>query len=98
MAHARRKFFDLSVSNKSQIAAQALQYITQLYEVEREVKMLAADEQYAIRQARGKPVAIALHEWPLLPNPELRMPAAGRGRVRYSDEFKCQIAINTVHL
>ncbi|WP_414707585.1 IS66 family transposase [Rhodoferax sp. UBA5149] len=66
MAHARRKFFDLHVSNKSQIAAQALQYITELYEVEREVKMLTADERYAIRQARGKPVADALHEWMLL--------------------------------
>ena len=66
MAHARRKFFDLHVSNKSQIAAQALQYITELYEVEREVKMLAADERYTIRQARGKPVADALHEWLLL--------------------------------
>lgn len=25
------------------------------------------------------------------PNPELRIPAGGRRRVRYSDEFKCQV-------
>jgi transposase len=25
------------------------------------------------------------------PNPELRIPATGRRRVRYSDEFKCQV-------
>lgn len=37
MAHARRQFFDLHVSNKSEIAQQALAYIGQLYEIEREV-------------------------------------------------------------
>ena len=30
MAHARRKFFDQHVSNKSEIAQQALSYIGQL--------------------------------------------------------------------
>ena len=44
MAHARRKFFDLHVSNKSQIAGQALSYISALYDVEREVKSLTTDE------------------------------------------------------
>ena len=34
---------DLHVSNKSQIAAQALRYISQLYDVEREVKHIYAD-------------------------------------------------------
>ena len=38
MAHARRKFFELHASNKSQIAGQALSYISALYDVEREVK------------------------------------------------------------
>ena len=42
MAHARRKLFDLHVSNKSQIAGQALSYISALYDVEREVKSLTA--------------------------------------------------------
>src|SRR5882724_4383249 len=36
LAHARRKFFDLHVANKSQIAEQALRYFGQLYEVERD--------------------------------------------------------------
>ena len=49
MAHARRKFFDLHVSNKSEIAQQALAYIVQLYKVEREVKHLSADERQCIR-------------------------------------------------
>ena len=63
LAHSRRKFFDLHVSNKSQIAEQALQYIAQLYAVEREVKNLHADERLKIRQARSKPLADAMHEW-----------------------------------
>ena len=62
MAHSQRKFFDLNVSNKSQIAAQALQSISQLHDVEREVKSLPADERLQIRQARFRPLANAMHE------------------------------------
>ena len=40
MAHARRHFFELHANHQSQIAAQALHYIAQLYEIEREVKIL----------------------------------------------------------
>jgi len=66
LAHARRKFFDLHVSNKSQIAQQALDYIGQLYDVEREVKDLNADERRQIRQAKSKPLADAFAQWMLL--------------------------------
>ncbi len=66
MAHARRKFFDLSVSNKSEIAQQALIYIGQLYEVEREVKHLSADERGRIRKDKSKLLVDALHQWMLL--------------------------------
>jgi transposase len=66
MAHARRKFFDLHVSNKSEIAQQALIYIGQLYEVEREVKHLSADERGRIRKDKSKPLVNALHQWLLL--------------------------------
>jgi len=66
MAHARRKFFDLHVSNKSQIAEQALLYISQLYNVEREVKHLHADERRQIRRTRSKPLADAFAQWMVL--------------------------------
>ena len=66
MAHARRKFFDLHVSNKSEIAQQALTTIGQLYEVEREVKHLSADERGRIRKDKSKPLVDALHQWMLL--------------------------------
>lgn len=35
MAHARRKFFELHATNKSQLAEQALRYIQLLYEISR---------------------------------------------------------------
>ena len=63
MAHSRRKFFDLHASNKSLIAAQALQSISALYDVEREVKSLTVDERLKIRQTRSRPLADALHQW-----------------------------------
>ncbi len=63
LAHSRRKFFDLHVSNKSQIAQQALKYISQLYDVEREVKNLTVDERRQIRQTQSKPLADAMHQW-----------------------------------
>jgi transposase len=63
MAHSRRKFFDLHVSNKSQIAQQALVYISALYDVERELKHLGVNERLQIRQSRSKPLADALHQW-----------------------------------
>ena len=66
MAHSRRKFFDLHVSSKSQIAGQACAYISQLYDVEREAKHLNAQERLQIRQARSKPLADAFKEWMLL--------------------------------
>jgi transposase len=66
MAHARRKFFDLHVSNKSEIAQQALTYIAQLYKIEREVKHLSADERLRIRQTESKPLLDALHQWMVL--------------------------------
>ena len=66
MAHSRRKFFELHASNKSLIAQQALEYMARLYEVEREVKGLSADERLQIRQVKSRPLADALHAWMLL--------------------------------
>jgi transposase len=66
MAHSRRKFFDLHVSSQSQIAGQACAYISQLYDVEREVKNLKPEERLQVRQARSKPLAEAFHAWMLL--------------------------------
>jgi len=63
MAHARRKFFDLHATHKSQLAEQALRYIQLLYEIEREVRDLEPDLRRRRRQEKAVPVMDALHAW-----------------------------------
>lgn len=63
MAHARRKFVDLHVSKKSQIAGQAVETIGQLYEVEREAQSLTPEARRRLRQTRSRPIADAFHRW-----------------------------------
>jgi transposase len=63
MAHARRKFHELWVHHASPLGEQALKFFMKLYEVEREIRQLAADERKTIRQEKSKPIADALHQW-----------------------------------
>ncbi|TKR53428.1 IS66 family transposase, partial [Allopusillimonas ginsengisoli] len=79
---ARRKFFDLHVANQSQLAKQALDYIGELYEIERETKALDANERWRIRQEKAKPIADKLHAWMLAQR--LRVPD-GSGTARALD-------------
>lgn len=65
MAHARRKFFDLHVANKSQLAEQALHSIGGLYEVERKAKEMSDEDRWRLRQEMAMPIAEKLHEWML---------------------------------
>ncbi|TDR49549.1 transposase [Halomonas ventosae] len=65
IAHARRKFVDLHVAGKSQIAGQAIELIGQLYQVEREAQSLSADERQRLRETKARPIADALHRWML---------------------------------
>ena len=66
LAHARRKFFDLHVSNKSQIAQSALEQIARIYDIEREIKEFLPDARRQIRQERSKPLLDALRQWMIL--------------------------------
>ena len=63
LAHARRKFFDLHAANQSQIARSALEQLARIYEIEREVKEVSAEQRLAVRQERTRPLLDALHEW-----------------------------------
>ena len=84
MTHSRRKFFDLHTSNKSPIAAQALQSIGALYDIEREVKSLTADERLKIRQTRSRPLADALHQWMVLQRGQILDSSATAKALDYS--------------
>ncbi len=63
MAHARRKFVELRQANKSTIAAAAIELIGQLYWIEREVRLLSAQQRLHERRTRAAPIARALHDW-----------------------------------
>lgn len=61
----RRKFFDLHVANKSQLAEQALYSIGGLYEVGRQPRDMSDEDRWRIRQEKAAPLAKALHDWML---------------------------------
>jgi transposase len=63
MAHARRKFHQLWVNHKSQIAEQALTLFRRLYEIERDVQELDDTQRKSVRQQRSRPAADALYAW-----------------------------------
>ena len=63
LAHARRKFHDLHVANKSELAAQALEYIGALYGIERGLKDLPDQDRQRLRHEQARPIADALHRW-----------------------------------
>jgi transposase len=62
-AHARRKFYDIHVADKSPIAAEALDRIGRLYAVESEIRGRPPDERTEIRKARAGPELEALYAW-----------------------------------
>jgi len=84
LAHARRKFFDLHAANKSQVAASALQQISAVYEIERELKDLTPDERLRIRKVRSIPVLDALHRWMLLTRQKITDGSATARALDYS--------------
>ncbi|OWJ89181.1 hypothetical protein B6S59_31555 [Pseudomonas sp. A46] len=53
----------MHVANQSQLAEQALQYIGQLYEVEREGRELLAEQRRQLRQDKARPIIDGLHSW-----------------------------------
>ncbi len=62
-AHLRRDFHDIWTGTKSEIAKEALDRIGQLYDIERDIKGLTADERHAVRQQQTKPKVEAFHAW-----------------------------------
>ena len=84
LAHARRKFFDLHAAHKSQLAGFALEQFRKIYDIEREVKDLDADQRQSIRQQHAKPVLDALHQWMALQRQKLPDSSATARALDYS--------------
>ena len=62
-SHARRKIFDVHESTKSPIAADALQKIGELYQIEKALRGRPPDRRRHVRQEAAKPRLIALRVW-----------------------------------
>ena len=62
-AHARRKLYDVHEATRSPIAAEGLRRIGQLYDIEREIKGMAANQRLAVRQDRSAPLLADLRTW-----------------------------------
>ena len=84
MAHARRKFHELWANHSSQIAGEALKLFGVLYEVEREVQALDADQRRDIRLQQGRPAADALHAWLLAQRERIPEGSATARAINYS--------------
>ena len=62
-AHARRAFYEMHQANDSPVAAEALERIGRLYDIESEIRGRPPYERAAIRQARAGPLLDLLREW-----------------------------------
>jgi transposase len=104
-AHVRRKIYDVHLATKAPIAADALERIGQLFNVEREVNGLAPETRRQIRRARARPVVDDLATFldDSLPKLSGRGELAGamryaRGRwealTRYLDDGRLEISNN----
>ena len=81
MAHARRRFEDARKvqSNAESRAAIALDYIGQLYAIERSLKEREPAEKLALRQERSAPLMARLHDWLLDLAPQV-LPQSALGK------------------
>ena len=59
----RRKFYELAAAGPAPIASEALQRITELYEIEKDIRGRGADERRAVRQEKTRPLITALEPW-----------------------------------
>jgi transposase len=62
-AYVRRKFYDLHVAHKSQVAAEAMVRMAALYTIEKEIRGHPADQRREVRNARARPLLESLKQW-----------------------------------
>jgi len=62
-AHGRRKLFVLADLAKAPLAIEAVRRIDAIFEVEREINGLTAEQRLAIRQVRVAPLVTSLEQW-----------------------------------
>lgn len=83
-AHSRRKFDELVKDNLSPVGTQAIQRIAALYQIERQVKGLSAEDRLSIRQSTSKPLCEDLHAWLILERQRVPEGSATAKAIDYS--------------
>ncbi len=63
LAHIRRKFYDLMQAHQSPIAAEAVQRIAVLYQIENEIRGRSPDLRRQVRNIRARPVMESMRQW-----------------------------------
>ena len=63
MAHVRRKFHDVIKLKASPIAEEALGRIGALYDIEKRIHGMAAEERSTLRRQHAKPILDGLYDW-----------------------------------
>jgi hypothetical protein len=84
LAHARRKFFDLYQAAGSPVAAKALEYMGQIYDIERSVVDASREVRYEIRSRRSRPIMEALRAWMVLQRSQVPDGSATAKALEYS--------------
>ena len=106
-SHFRRQFYDIAKGGNAPIATAALDKIGVLYGIETEIRGQSADARRTARQARTKPLVVALRTWleehlPKLPRGSETAKAINYGLnhwdglCRFLDDGRIEIDTNTV--
>lgn len=82
-AHARRKFYDIYVADRSPLAAEALERIGALYAIEKEIRGRPPSERARAREAHAAPLLLALHQWLSATLQRLSTKSALAGAIKY---------------
>jgi len=62
-AHVRRRFYELAAAGPAPIASEALERITALYAIEKDIRGRSPDDRRAARQEKSSPVVAELEPW-----------------------------------
>jgi transposase len=83
-AHARRKYYDVYVAERSPAAYEALTRIGALYALEREIRGQAPTARRDIRRERAAPLLASLHSWLRSERGRLSAKAPLAGAIQYT--------------
>jgi transposase len=83
-AHARRKYYDVYVMDRSPTAYEALTRISELYAIEREIRSQVPEVRTEARRARAAPLLKDLHGWLRATHASLSVKSPLAGAIQYT--------------